>query len=180
MAFASRESWTRHEWVVSVGKEQLRADFPTWGPTATAIVSAMERHDVWALFDHPPAPTYYGTRPRICLVGDAAHATTPHQGSGAGMGIEDCYILGNLIGQANSVEDLNKAFKAYDEVRRPRTQKLVTTSREAGRLWDFELEGHEDDVDALQRNMENRMQWIWNHDLRADLERARDILRQSA
>ncbi len=63
------------------------------------------------------------------------------RGAGAGMGIEDCYVLGNLIGEAKSVADLDRAFRAYDEVRRPRTQKLVTTSREAGRLWDFELEG---------------------------------------
>ncbi|KAI1362571.1 mannitol 1-phosphate dehydrogenase 2 [Xylaria arbuscula] len=179
VAFTSRESWTRPEWVVRVTKEELHDDFRTWGPTAMAIVSAMERPDVWALFDHPPAPTYHGTKPRICLVGDAAHATTPHQGSGAGMGIEDCYTLGNLIGEANSIEDLDKAFRAYDEVRRPRTHKLVTTSNDAGRLWDFELEGHEDDVDALQRNMESRMHWIWTHDLRADLEKARAIFRES-
>ncbi|KAI0537256.1 mannitol 1-phosphate dehydrogenase 2 [Xylaria digitata] len=180
VAFASRESWASMDWVARVSKEELMADFRTWGPTATAIISAMERHDVWALFDHPPAPTYYGTQPRICLVGDAAHATTPHQGSGAGMGIEDCYILGNLIGEANSVDDLDRAFKAYDEVRRPRTQGIVRTSREAGRLWDFELEDHGDDVDAVQRNVEARMHWIWNIDLAGELERAKAIFRQSA
>lgn len=156
------------------------ADFQTWGPPASSIVSAMEKLDVWALFDHPPAPTYYGTQPRICLVGDAAHAMAPHQGSGAGMGIEDCYVLGNLIGEASSVEDLDKAFKAYDEVRRPKTQKVVATSREAGRLWDFELEGYGDDVDALQQNMQTRMHWIWQADLRGELERAKAIFRQSA
>ncbi|KAI0399614.1 mannitol 1-phosphate dehydrogenase 2 [Xylaria palmicola] len=180
VAFASRESWTANEWVIRVSKEELMADFQTWGPTATAIVGAMERQDVWALFDHPSAPTYYGTRPRICLVGDAAHATTPHQGSGAGMCIEDSYVLGNLIGEANSIEDLDRAFRAYDEVRRPRSQKIVTTSREAGRLWDFELESHGDDVDTMQRNMESRMRWIWNVDLPAELERAKAIFRQSA
>lgn len=84
-----------------------------------------------------------------------------------------------MIGEASSVEDLDKAFKAYDEVRRERTQKLVTTSKDAGRLWDFELEGCLDDVDALQQNMENRMHWIWNADLPADLERAKAIFRQS-
>ncbi|KAI0454986.1 mannitol 1-phosphate dehydrogenase 2 [Xylaria acuta] len=179
VAFASRESWTATDWVAKLSKEELLADFRTWGPTAIAIVSAMERHDVWALFNHPPAPTYYGTQPRICLVGDAAHATTPHQGAGAGMCIEDCYILGNLIGEASTVDDLDKAFKAYDEVRRQRSQKIVTTSKEAGQLWDFELEGVLDDVDALKRNMETRMLWIWNADLPADLERAKAIFRQS-
>ncbi|KAI1162848.1 mannitol 1-phosphate dehydrogenase 2 [Nemania serpens] len=179
VAFASRESWTSAEWVVRMSKEELIADFQTWGPPASTIISVMEQLDVWALFDHPPAPTYYGTQPRICLVGDAAHAMAPHQGSGAGMGIEDCYVLGNLIGEASSVEDLDKAFKAYDEVRRPKTQKVVATSREAGKLWDFELEGYGDDMDALQRNMETRMHWIWKADLRAELERGKAIVRQS-
>ncbi|KAI0184782.1 mannitol 1-phosphate dehydrogenase [Xylaria flabelliformis] len=177
VAFASRDSWPSKEWVVQVTKEELLADFKTWGPTALDILSAMEKHDVWALFNDPPAPTYYGTQPRICLVGDAAHATTPHQGAGAGMCIEDCYILGNLIGEANSVQDLDKVFKAYDEVRRERTQKLVTTSKEAGQLWDFELEG--DDLDALQKNMETRLLWIWNIDLPAELKRAKVIFGQS-
>ncbi|KAI1129066.1 mannitol 1-phosphate dehydrogenase 2 [Nemania abortiva] len=179
VAFASRDDWTAPNWVVQVSKEELLADFENWGPPATTIVSAMERHDVWALFDHPPAPTFYGTEPRICLVGDAAHATTPHQGSGAGMGIEDCYVLGNLIGEATSVQDLDKVFQAYEEVRKTRGQKVVTTSREAGQLWDFEAEGIKDDLDALQRNMEVRMHWIWNNDLAADLEKAKAIFRQS-
>ncbi|KAI1288825.1 mannitol 1-phosphate dehydrogenase 2 [Xylaria venustula] len=178
VAFASRDSWDTPEWVVRVTKEELLSDFSGWGDTALAIINAMERHDVWALFNHPAAPTYYSTRPRLVLVGDAAHASTPHQGAGAGMGIEDCYILGNLIAEANSVEDLDRAFKAYDEVRRPRTLKLVTTSKEAGQLWDFEVEG--DDLDALRRNMDSRMHWIWNVDLQAELERAKGIYGQSA
>ncbi|KAI1823398.1 mannitol 1-phosphate dehydrogenase 2 [Xylaria intraflava] len=176
VAFASRDEWTTPEWVVRVSKEEMEADFKGWGPTAMAIISAMERPDVWALFNMPPAPTYYGTQPRICLVGDAAHATTPHQGAGAGMGIEDCYILGNLIGEAESVEDLDRVFKAYDEVRRPRTQKLVETSRQAGQVWDFEGEG--DDIDAVERNMRTRMEWIWSIDLPAELERARALARR--
>jgi len=158
----------------------MNADFQAWGEDVKAIVSAMERQDVWALFDHPSAPTYYGTAPRICLVGDAAHAMTPHQGAGAGMCIEDCYVLGNLLGEARSAADLDKAFKVYDEVRRPRTQGVVTTSREAGRLWDFELEGVMDDIDLLEENMRNRMGWIWEVDIAADMERAKEIFRQPA
>jgi salicylate hydroxylase len=180
VAFASRESWTAPEWVTRVSKEEMNTDFQAWGEDVKAIVSAMERQDAWALFDHPSAPTYYGTAPRICLVGDAAHATTPHQGAGAGMCIEDCYILGNLLGEARSVADLDKVFKAYDEVRRPRTQGIVTTSREAGKLWDFELEGVMDDLDLLEQNMGNRMGWIWNVDIAADMERAKKIFRQPA
>ncbi|KAI1434199.1 mannitol 1-phosphate dehydrogenase 2 [Xylaria sp. CBS 124048] len=174
VAFASRDEWTNPQWVVHTSKEAMAADFRTWGPTAKSIIAILEHQDIWALFDMPPAPTYYGTDPRICLVGDAAHASTPHQGAGAGMGIEDCYILSSLLGEAHSARDLDRVFEAYDAVRRPRTQKLVTTSREAGMLWDLELEG--DDLDAVERNMRSRMRWIWEVDLPAELETARAYL----
>ncbi|KAI1322565.1 mannitol 1-phosphate dehydrogenase 2 [Xylariaceae sp. FL0255] len=176
VAFASYKTWNSPHWVVQASHDQRNGDFVNYGPAVKALVAAMELSTIWALFDHPPAPTYYGTRPRVCLVGDAAHASTPHQGAGAGMGIEDCYILGNLIGDAVSAEDLERAFKAYDEIRRPRTQNLVTTSREAGMLWDFELES--DDLDAIEKNMRSRMQWIWNIDLEVELQKAKDIFHE--
>ncbi|KAI1823397.1 mannitol 1-phosphate dehydrogenase 2 [Xylaria intraflava] len=175
VAFTSRDEWTSPEWVVHVSKEEREADFSTWEPTSKAIISAMEGADIWALFDHPSAPTYYNAQSRICLVGDAAHASTPHQGMGAGMGIEDCYILANLIAGAKSMEDLNMAFMAYDEVRRPRTQKIVETSREAGRLWDLELA---EDIQTVRQKLMSRMGWIWGIDLPAELQRAKAIAGQ--
>ncbi|KAI8183532.1 FAD-dependent monooxygenase azaH [Colletotrichum sp. SAR 10_86] len=47
----------------------------------------------WGLFDlgDHPVPTF--SRGRICLIGDAAHASTPHQGAGAGLCIEDAATL---------------------------------------------------------------------------------------
>lgn len=139
----------------------------------------MEKHDVWALFNHRPARTYFQARPRICLVGDAAHASTPHQGAGAGMCIEDCYILGELLGDATDVDDLEKVFQAYDMVRRPRSLKLVETSREAGMLYEFE-EPEGDDLEAIARNAEQRMSWIWDTDISMDLKSAKSILKKLA
>jgi salicylate hydroxylase len=68
----------------------------------------MERPDVWALWDDPPASTYY--KGRAALLGDAAHTTTPNQGAGAGMAIEDAYILGALLGGSNSADEIEAAF----------------------------------------------------------------------
>nr|GFD54924.1 hypothetical protein [Tanacetum cinerariifolium] len=62
------------------------------------------------------------------------------------------------------------AFEAYDTVRRPRSQQLVKTSKEAGMLWDFEGEGVGDDLEALERNATTRMGWIWDHDIDLDLQ----------
>ncbi|KAK6956529.1 hypothetical protein Daesc_001807 [Daldinia eschscholtzii] len=175
VAFSSCDTWTDPHWVVKASKEKMLADYSTWGPAVNSIINSMEKRDVWALFNDPPAETYYGLSPRVCLLGDAAHGTTPHQGAGAGMCIEDCYILSHLIGAAQSTQDLDKAFQAYDEVRRPRTLKLVKTSREAGMLYEFELEG--DDLEAIERNFKSRMSWIWDVDLKQELEKALSIFK---
>ncbi|KAF2196648.1 mannitol 1-phosphate dehydrogenase [Delitschia confertaspora ATCC 74209] len=174
VAFKTHDSWTNPNWVVPASKDNMIADYAEWGPSVKRIISAMQKPDIWALFNHPPARTYY--KDRVCLLGDAAHASTPHQGSGAGFCVEDCYVMCGLMKEARSVEDLEKVFRAFDEVRRPRTQKLVETSREAGMLYEFELE-EGDDVDAIQRNMQARMEWIWKADIPAELERAIKIFR---
>ena len=49
-------------------------------------------------------------RGRVLLIGDAAHATTPHLGQGAGMAIEDALVLSfELVGEG-SVETKLKRF----------------------------------------------------------------------
>lgn len=135
--------------------------------------------DIWALFNHPPAATYYRTDPLVCLVGDAAHASTPHQGAGAGMCVEDTYILSQVLSRCSSKEDLKIAFQAYDAVRRPRSQNLVRTSREAGMLWEFEGEGVGDDLEALEKNATTRMSWIWDHDINVDLVKAQQMMTEA-
>jgi salicylate hydroxylase len=149
----------------------MNADYASWGPHVQKIIHAMRKPDIWALFNHLPCSTYY--KGRVCLLGDAAHATTPHQGAGAGMCIEDSLILSELLKEVDSLADVEKAFKAYDEVRRPRTQKNVVTSREAGTLYDFELEG--DDLARIEPNFKERMKWIWDVDLDEEVRKAKKI-----
>lgn len=67
-------------------------------------------------------------------MGDAAHATTPCQGSGAGMAIEDSLVLSTLLGRAETAAQSSLALEVYDQVRRPRTQRIVESSRGTGRM----------------------------------------------
>jgi 2-polyprenyl-6-methoxyphenol hydroxylase-like FAD-dependent oxidoreductase len=48
-----------------------------------------------------PKPWYRG---RVVLIGDAAHATTPHLASGAGMAIEDGIVLAEELARSDSVD----------------------------------------------------------------------------
>jgi 2-polyprenyl-6-methoxyphenol hydroxylase-like FAD-dependent oxidoreductase len=49
---------------------------------------------------------------RVLLIGDAAHATTPHLGQGAGMAIEDAVVLGEELTSSGSIEEKLQRFMA--------------------------------------------------------------------
>lgn len=173
--------WTDEQWVLPMtdDRRKIESDFQDWGSTVKNIVSLLEHPDVWALFDDPPARTYF--RNRTCLYGDAAHASTPHQGAGAGMALEDAYVLSSLLGalvlERRSDDDVVHAFRAYDHVRRPRTQGLVRTSREASEVYDLMREGLGDDAEKVKENLMTRFRWIWDEDLEGEVDVAMGLLR---
>ena len=96
------------------------------------------------------------------------------------MALEDAYVLSSLLGQAEDSASVELAFDTCDAVRRGRTQKLVTTSREAGQLWDLELASVGDDLEKLKENIDVRMRWIWEEDLDAEIVEGKKIMLQHA
>lgn len=54
-----------------------------------------------------PAPWYQG---RVLLIGDAAHATTPHMGQGAAQAVEDAVVLGELLAGKHPVGAVMSEF----------------------------------------------------------------------
>lgn len=62
---------------------------------------------------------------RVCLLGDAVHATTPHLGQGAGMAIEDAIVLAEELERH---EDTEAALKAYRDRRYERCRYIVESS----------------------------------------------------
>jgi 2-polyprenyl-6-methoxyphenol hydroxylase-like FAD-dependent oxidoreductase len=68
---------------------------------------------------------------RIVLIGDAAHATTPHLGSGAGAAVEDAIVLAEELATASSVEE---ALIRFNRRRIPRASVVVNNSLRIGEL----------------------------------------------
>ena len=99
------------------------------------------------------------------MMGDAAHATTPFQGQGAGQAIEDALVLETLLGRVQDAKHIPNAFAAYDQVRKARSQRVVTTSREAGLLFAMKAKGVGDDLEKIKEKTETRTNWIWNRDM---------------
>ena len=165
------------EWVVRATVEDVLADYQGWSEPVRKLLSMLKKPNKWGLFEHMPASTYYRAG-KICLLGDCAHASTPHQGAGAGMAIEDGAVLSTLLCSIRGRDSskLERAFHAYDAVRRPRTQRLVTTSRDAAMLYDFQKEGVGDDPELFKQDLVQRMKWIWNIDLAEHCEEALKLM----
>jgi 2-polyprenyl-6-methoxyphenol hydroxylase-like FAD-dependent oxidoreductase len=66
---------------------------------------------------------------RILLIGDAAHATTPHLGQGAGMAIEDAVVLADLLSADAPIKSLLQQFM---ERRRARCRFIFDSSIQIG------------------------------------------------
>jgi salicylate hydroxylase len=175
VAFRSRENWEGDEWVITTDKQTMMNDFRGWSQHVQNIISNVQKPNIWALFMHPPAPYY--SKGRICLLGDAAHASTPHCGAGAGMAIEDSYVLSGLVGEETLDGDLEAAFRAFDAVRRERSQKLVTESKRQAIIYEFESEIG-DDKEKLRDEMTKRMHWIWDEDLPGEARLASELMKK--
>ena len=113
--------------------DRLHAEIADFGGHIGWIRDNMRRDD-WINYRPlaailQPGPWAIG---RVALLGDAAHATTPHLASGAGMAVEDALVLGEEL----SVEERSIAdsLLAYSDRRYPRCRHVVETSVAVGKL----------------------------------------------
>jgi 2-polyprenyl-6-methoxyphenol hydroxylase-like FAD-dependent oxidoreductase len=67
----------------------------------------------------------------VVLIGDAAHATTPHLGAGAGIGVEDAIVLAQEIERQAM---LPEALKGFEDRRYERCRMVVQNSIRLGEI----------------------------------------------
>jgi kynurenine 3-monooxygenase len=85
--------------------------------------------DAWE--DHPLSSLaimrcYPWAHKKVALMGDAAHATVPFYGQGMNAGLEDCFVMGELMKKHN--ENWEEVFKEYQIVRKPNGDALQDLS----------------------------------------------------
>lgn len=85
------------------------------------------------IIDLKPIKKWTGNN--LCLIGDAAHATTPNLGQGACQAVEDAYVLMQLL---EKEEDFNTAFQKYEKLRIKKAHFVVETSWKIGKMAQIE------------------------------------------
>lgn len=168
--------------VPSSRNEALKA-LEGWGPHMRELVSLLpEQISKYAIFDmyEHPAPTYAAGR--VCLAGDAAHASSPFHGSGTTMGVEDALVLTDLLARVNETTNkeeerprlLVAALGAYSGVRMARSQWVVQNSREMGEMFEFRYPPAGRDGAKFKTEFETRAKVVWDFDVDAMVEKARE------
>ncbi|EHK98550.1 putative Salicylate hydroxylase [Glarea lozoyensis 74030] len=162
--------WPFKEKLTAPGtKSEAVAAFSKFHPTFRAIIHLLpEELSKWAVFDMKdhPAPTY--SRGCIAVCGDAAHASSPYHGAGAGFAIEDALVLAELFENAAGKKRGDRArmvravLESYSEVRLERTQWLVEGSRFMGEMYEWQ---HGRDRERCRDEIEWRSRRIWDFDV---------------
>jgi 2-polyprenyl-6-methoxyphenol hydroxylase-like FAD-dependent oxidoreductase len=98
-----------------------------WHDPIPRLLEAAENIVVTATLDVATLPTW--SRKRTLLIGDAAHATSPHAGQGASLALEDAMRLGRLM---QNGQELGATFEAFETERRPRAERVVALARRNG------------------------------------------------
>jgi salicylate hydroxylase len=163
--------WDNENWIIPSKKDDIMKDFEGWGSNIINLLARFETKDQWGFYDLRHDHKYY--RGRVCLMGDSAHASTPHLGAGAGMAFEDAYILSNLLGSVKNAGEVEKVFRCYHDVRSGRTQNIIKASRKAGQVNSLQVEGIMDDFEKLRPDIDARYRWVWDFDLEATLVEAK-------
>ncbi len=109
--------------------------FANFNPLVTQIICATNKNDILTneMMDLKPIPKWH--HQNVCLLGDAAHATTPNMGQGACQAIESAYVLAKCISEEKTTE---AAFIQFQKTRKTTATKIVNTSWTLGKVAHWE------------------------------------------
>ncbi|MBA4117020.1 MAG: FAD-dependent monooxygenase, partial [Rubrobacter sp.] len=96
-------------------------------PIAEIIRSTEGGIGRWPVYETPSMATWY--KGPVCLIGDAAHVTSPHVGQGASMAMEAAVVLAKCL---RDILDAEEAFAVFEALRKDRVEKLVEEARRTG------------------------------------------------
>ncbi|KAI7222437.1 putative salicylate hydroxylase [Hortaea werneckii] len=175
------KDWKHPKLTVPSQKEHVYEDFKDFGPTVKKIIDMLEPNlDCWAIFDTGAHPMPAYNKGRVCCLGDAAHATSPHHGAGAGICIEDAAVMADLLADpqvhAAGSKGLAAAFQAFSGTRKERTQWLVQSSRREGDLYEWRADGVDDDFEKIHQECKQRCETIWDGQINDMMREAKSRL----
>ena len=127
---------------------------------------------MYSEWEHKSTPAY--ANGPICVMGDAAHASTPWQGSGAALAMEDAVVLAAVLAEVKKPADVAAAFQGYSQARMERAQRVIDSSRKTGRIMCLQDEARDKTPEEVLEMLKSRWDFIREIDIGAQ---CRDAVR---
>lgn len=177
--YKTPEPWAdSNRMLMTCRRETAQKAVSEWkGDVRAAVALFPEQPNKWAMFDMSEHPASSYTSGRVCLAGDAAHASTPFLASGAAMGIEDAAALTTALdaelGRAgDKTTAITTALGRYSAVRLDRSQMVVRDSRAVGDMCMWQNEETGQDPDKCFAEIWGKYSRIWDFDVKEMVERS--------
>ncbi|KAF9044499.1 FAD/NAD(P)-binding domain-containing protein [Hymenopellis radicata] len=174
-------------WMVPADVSSFAGAFQHWEPEVQMLIKCVERPLQWAVHTVKPMKSFVSGR--VALLGDAAHAMCPHQGSGAGQAMEDAYILYTVLSHRSTHRgNLERALSIYDAIRRPAALRVQERSRLAGQYFTFSNEGMPSHLDRMSETQQwdtlqqlgkkftKNWEWAWATSVDSSVQEALRLL----
>lgn len=145
------------QWNESGDLDEMKEPYLNYDPVINKVLSKITQSQKWTLADIPPLSRWVSCGGHITLIGDAAHAMLPHLAQvgqcskyafnykivnifsfciqGAAQAIEDAATIGILFSQIQSIDDITNLLHLYEQIRRPRVERIQDNSFENGQTW---------------------------------------------
>ena len=172
VAVEERPQWAAEGWSHADDPAHLRAAFADFGPRVQGWLAQVQTPYLWGLFRHDVAKIWGRALPSgaVALLGDAAHPSLPFLAQGASMGLEDAWVLADLLARLPA----DQALAQYQAMRAPRCARIVAAASANAR--NYHLSGPRRVVahaalrlaGVLAPNLAlRRFDWLYDHDVTA-------------
>lgn len=164
---------------VQVDRSEIAKVFRGFSPQIADIWKLYPEKVVkWGIFDLEDKPPSTYARGRVCLVGDAAHASTPYMGVGACTGVEDALVICTLL---ESVQQralaggelkgaLGEALQTYSGARLERGRWIHHHSRQMGQMYHWRYGPTGRDPQRMKQKLEENWGNVVAYDVLGPLE----------
>lgn len=109
--------------------EEMARRFESCHPKVENALTYINRQFRWQMYDREPIDNW--TNGNITLLGDSGHAMLQYLAQGGVQALEDAFVLGEKLKEHKSYEE---AFKAYQEIRIPRSAMVQGSARRWGEI----------------------------------------------
>ncbi|KAJ7872342.1 hypothetical protein B0H14DRAFT_2438435 [Mycena olivaceomarginata] len=130
--WVERFTQSRSSIIKDVPAARAVEDFADFHPSVQKMLASAVTLDVWRIRDLDQLPVWHSGK--AILIGDAAHAVTPHSGHGFNIAIEDGEALGYFLRDVTSAAQIPAALANFETIRIPRAHMVQLASRHLGGL----------------------------------------------